>query len=371
MGLRAQSSPDDLRRSDSPNLTYGAPIWVDVLRKNKNLTKYKRIHRLINIKIAKAYRTIPHDASCVIVGVRPIQITIEQKLQIYAATKLNNPEYDVPLEVRHWRHPAELAIIPEVEYGTRYTTEVYTDSSKIGDNVGAAGIILVNGKLAHQLKFKLHEHCSNNQAEQIAILKVLEKLEGLQVGQDNDKRVAIYTDSRITLDLLQNTLKRNRLIESIRNKMITLTHSQWILHFGWVKGHAGIAGNELVDRFAKAAAVEDGPVLYDEIPREVIITREKENGFQMWRQQWTYAGKGAVTKAFFPSVRIRLRQTIPVFPEFTKMVKGHGKLRSYLYKFGLTDNPMCTCNEEEEQQTTDRLTFPCTKLRNQRKEIIN
>jgi len=31
-------------------LTYGAPIWVEAIQKNKNLTKYKRIQRLINIK---------------------------------------------------------------------------------------------------------------------------------------------------------------------------------------------------------------------------------------------------------------------------------------------------------------------------------
>ena len=44
----------------------------------------------------------------------------------------------------------------------------------------------MNGKLVHQVKFKtLHGHCSYNQAEQIAILKVLEKLEELQDGQDN------------------------------------------------------------------------------------------------------------------------------------------------------------------------------------------
>jgi hypothetical protein len=92
------------------------------------------------------------------------------------ATKIDNPVYDAPLELRYWKHPAEQTIIREVENGTRYTTEVYTDGSKIGDNIGAAGIIFVNGKLEHQVKFKLHGHCSNNQAEQIAILNVLEKL---------------------------------------------------------------------------------------------------------------------------------------------------------------------------------------------------
>jgi hypothetical protein len=84
-----------------PVLTYRAPIWVDALQKNKNLTKYKRIRRLMNIKIPKAYRAISYDASCMIAGVQPIQITTEQKVQTYMAMKLNNLEYDAPLEVRY------------------------------------------------------------------------------------------------------------------------------------------------------------------------------------------------------------------------------------------------------------------------------
>jgi len=98
------------------------------------------------------------------------------------ATKFSNLEYDAQLEVRNWRHRAELSIVHEVENGTVYTVEVYTDGSKIGDSFGAAGVIFVDGKLVHQLKFKQHGHCSNNQAEEITILKILEKLEELQEG---------------------------------------------------------------------------------------------------------------------------------------------------------------------------------------------
>jgi len=57
------------------------------------------------------------------------------------------------------------------------------------------------------------------------------------------KRVATYTDSKRNLDLLQNKFKRNRLIELTGNKIIALAHLKWIVHFGWVKGHAGIEGN--------------------------------------------------------------------------------------------------------------------------------
>ena len=60
----------------------------------------------------------------------------------------------------------------------------------------------------------------------------------------------------------------------------------------------GIEGNEMVDRLAKEAAVEDGPVVYDKIPKEVIVTREKDNGLQMWEQQWMDTRKGQLQKLF-------------------------------------------------------------------------
>jgi len=75
------------------------------------------------------------------------------------------------------------------------------------------------------------------------------------------------------------------LIELIRNGLITLGHLKWIVHFGWVKGHAGIEGNELVERLAKEAAIEDGPVVYEKIPKGVIVSRLKDHGLQMWEHQ--------------------------------------------------------------------------------------
>ena len=50
------------------------------------------------------------------------------------AIKINNLEYDVPLEVRYWRHPAQLAEVYELKKGSIYTNEVYIEGSKTGDN---------------------------------------------------------------------------------------------------------------------------------------------------------------------------------------------------------------------------------------------
>jgi len=86
-----------------------------------------------------------------------------------------------------------------------------------------------------------------------------------------------------------------------------------------------------------------------------MVTKEKYKGIHFWEQQCMDTGKGAGTKAFFPSVRKRLLQRIPIFTELTTILTGHGKTSSYLYRFGLIDNPKCPC--EEENRTVDHLIF--------------
>jgi len=63
-----------------PILTYGAPVWEEALVKQKNLCTLQRAQRLINIKTAKAFRTISFEASCMMAGVPPIGIVIEGKV---------------------------------------------------------------------------------------------------------------------------------------------------------------------------------------------------------------------------------------------------------------------------------------------------
>jgi hypothetical protein len=50
-GLRHKALKTIYERAVVPVLIYGAPIWIEAIWKNRNLTKYKRIQRLINIKI--------------------------------------------------------------------------------------------------------------------------------------------------------------------------------------------------------------------------------------------------------------------------------------------------------------------------------
>jgi len=40
-----------------PLLTYGAPVWIDAMKYEYNRQKNTRVQRLINIRMAKVYRT--------------------------------------------------------------------------------------------------------------------------------------------------------------------------------------------------------------------------------------------------------------------------------------------------------------------------
>jgi len=48
----------------------------------------------------------------------------------------------------------------------------------------------------------------------------------------------------------------------------------------------------------KKTAVEDGPVVYDKIPKEVIVTRGKDHGLHVWEQQWMDTRRGSYESFF-------------------------------------------------------------------------
>ena len=82
----------------------------------------------------------------------------------------------------------------------------------------------------------------------MAILKALEYTQNSKAGE---KTVLVYTDSRITFQLLQNQKKHTLLIEKIRTKVVELEQDEWKAEFSWIKAHAGHRGNELADQWRK------------------------------------------------------------------------------------------------------------------------
>ena len=160
------------------------------------------------------------------------------------------------------------------------------------------------------MKYRLNIRCSNNQAEQMAILKALEYLQYSNAGE---KTVLVYTDSRIKLQFLQNQKKYTHLIEQIRTKVIELEQHEWKVGFSWIKEHAGHGGNELADQLAKeAASSKTIDWCYTKIQKSAVLSELNEQSIKQWQSERERSSKGIITRSFFPKIADRLKLRINI-----------------------------------------------------------
>jgi ribonuclease HI len=106
--------------------------------------------------------------------------------------------------VKNWHHPAKPVKIIEAHAGSPQYIQAYTNGNESEVGVRSGIAIFSGNNLKTTLNYRLHKHCSNNQGEQMAILKALEYI---QSSNAEERTVLVYTDSRITLQMLQNPKK--------------------------------------------------------------------------------------------------------------------------------------------------------------------
>jgi hypothetical protein len=133
-------------------------------------------------------------------------------------------------------------------------------------------------------------------------------------------------------------------------KTIELKNSTSIT-FHWVKGHAGLKGNERADYLAKTVASYNTTIVYDAI----LVIRGKqllEDYYKIWNAIYVNSAKASHTKLFIPTIFHRL--SLSLWPSFlpTQFLTNHGSFRSYLHKINKTPSP--NCNYPEKAIQTDR-----------------
>ena len=140
-------------------------MWNGVLSSSCYKNKLVRIQRLINIKIAKAYRTVSNEALYIINGVTPINIKIEEAAKYFAITKGKGEIYNRETDIKYRTHPAKHIYIIEAQEDSTHCIHAYTDGSKNEEGVGSGIAVFVGSNLKTTLRYRLNERCSNNQAK--------------------------------------------------------------------------------------------------------------------------------------------------------------------------------------------------------------
>ena len=147
-----------------PLLLYGAPVWKKAIDKVTYKSKLVRVQRLVNVRSAKAYRTVSKKSLCILTGLNPIDIKVEEAFQFYHLNKGSTKEealVDRDMEVKYWHHPTEI-INFLTENNETSTIQIFTDGSKSEQGVGAGVAILKSGTHIKSLKYKLNKRCTNN-----------------------------------------------------------------------------------------------------------------------------------------------------------------------------------------------------------------
>jgi hypothetical protein len=110
-------------------------------------------------------------------------------------------------------------------------------------------------------------------------------------------------------------------------------------------------------------------VCYSRIPKSAVQSELRDQSVTKWQNEWDYTTKGAITKTFFPKIPDRIKLRLNITPNFTTIVTDHGHIKSYLYKYKITDSPMCTCKSGE--QTVDHILYECQLLEQERARLQN
>ena len=97
--------------------------------------------------------------------------------------------------------------------------------------------------------------------------------------------------------------------------------------------------------------------------------RSTECSIEKLQQQWDHTTKGLATKEFFPKIKDRLKTKINLTHNFAAMITTHGKTRSYLHRFNIIESPECPCLNGN--QSVGHLLYQCSKLNNEREELIS
>ena len=207
--------------------------------------------------MAKAYCTTSSEALCILTGMTPIIIKTEEAVKQYYISKRKGSQshvFNKDVELKDWPHLANAVKITVVKDYKETTVQAYTDGSKYELGVESGAAVFIGKEIIAQIKLKLDSRCSNNKAEQLAIIKALEAIGSIHTMYINPSTATIFTESKITLDSLQNANNHAYLTEEIRKRVAILESSKWKIEFSWVKAHVVIYGNEIADRLAKEAS---------------------------------------------------------------------------------------------------------------------
>lgn len=286
---------------------------------------------------------------------------------------LQNSVKKQPIVFRTHISPKEKDAIKEQRELTDIV-QIYTDGSSHGGGVGAAAVLIREGKTPRILRYHLGSDRKHTVYEaEVVGLTLAAKL--IATEQDMTYPASILIDNRAAIQSGENSCTKpgGYLVEHFRRmtKQLAKRRKEMELDFNltirWIPGHKGVKGNELADAEAKEAAKGQEKssarrrlpkyLQNEKLPDSISALKQwhQTKLKTMWSETWKKSPRYVRSSTIDPSMPsnnyIKLVATLSRRQTsiLTQLRTNHAPLNQHLHRIGKSQSPHClTCPDKDE-----------------------